>query len=165
MKTKRSNIFETNSSSVHAIVVKTSGKVEIPKSLPEVICFSEGELDFGWEQDTYNTYLEKLAYLYSATIHFEDLRPILLRYSEEVGIHVLTSEGGDAEGWCGIDHCDEFTDIRKILKDLDSFKQFVFCPGSFITTGNDNSSDEAEVYRVLREYSDNPEYTVYEKDN
>ena len=126
--------------------------------------FTESDLYFGWESNTYNDWSSKLAYLYSATIRLEDLRPLLLRYAEEVGIYVLTAEE-DAEKWCGIDHSEELGDIRKILKDLDSFKQFVFCSGSFVTTGNDNDEDDAEVYTVLGKFRDKEGYVLYEKGN
>ncbi len=166
MKQTRKNLFETNSSSVHAIVVNTSGKVRVPRDLPEIICFSESDLNFGWESATYNDWSSKLAYLYSATItdSLKDLRPLLLRYAEEVGIHILTAEE-HAEEWCGIDHSEELGDIREILKDLDSFKQFVFCSGSFVTTGNDNDEDDAEVYSVLGRFSDKEGYVLYRKGN
>lgn len=167
MKEIRRNIFETNSSSVHAIVIKNDGKVVIPNHIQEIIEFEDPELDFGWERAYYTEAREKLAYLYEATVYFTDLRPVLLRYADEIGIHVLTSNV--ESDWCHIDHADEFGDIYKILKDIDSFKQFVFCPDSFITTGNDNDDmkekDMTNVYFVLNKYSGLPNYTVYRKGN
>ena len=64
MKQIRPGLFETNSSSVHAIVITKNNNIEIPKNLPPIL--EMVTISFGWEIDRYNDFPSKLQYLYNA---------------------------------------------------------------------------------------------------
>lgn len=158
MKTKRNSVFETNSSSVHAIVItKDNNNIEIPKDLPPILEMET--VDFGWEVDRYNDFSSKLQYLYNACESCETYKPKLDAFLSEVGIEMVDYTPGY------IDHgYDTVNFLEFVFSDINNFKRYLFSPDSFIQTGNDNGCLE-EVDEVDERYSSDPGYDVFFKGN
>lgn len=158
MKQNRQGLFETNSSSVHAIVITKNNNIEIPKDLP--ILLELETVDFGWEVDRYNDFLSKLQYLYNACESCEIYKPRLDAFlNEVVGIELVDYTPGY------VDHGYETADFLEfIFSDINNFKRFLFSPDSFIQTGNDNGCME-EVDEVEEQYSSDPGYDIFFKGN
>ena len=147
----RQGIFETNSSSVHAICISKK-----PYVLPEKIVFNACE--YGWEDNK-----RKLPdYLYTALIEFEDTQKLehMKKLIESLGVEcvyrkpkVIHSEWGDYYD-CGIDHSINLCDfISSVFSDDDLLLRCLFSDGSYVHTGNDNSDtcpNEADEY--IEEY-------------
>ena len=159
MKTIRSSIFETNSSSVHAIVVSKTGKLDdIPEeTTPTLELFTS---DFGWEIETYRDFYSKLCYLLNGCQYDDN------GYREKIEVFLYDLLGVDfieyTPGY--IDHNNIMDLLKYVTSDFNNFKQFLCCRNSFIQTGNDNC-DNFEVNSAISEYSDKPDYEVFIKDN
>lgn len=157
MRTKRNSVFETNSSSVHAIVIITNNNIEIPKDLPPILEMET--VSFGWEIYRYNDFPSKLQYLYNACESHETYKPVLDAFLSEVGIEMVDYDPGY------IDHGYNTADFLEfIFSDINNFKRYLFSPDSFIQTGNDNGCWE-EVSKVEEQYSGDPRYDVFFKGN
>lgn len=157
MKRKRQGLFETNSSSVHAIVITKNNNIEVPKNLPPILEMKT--VDFGWEIDRYNDFLSKLKYLYNACEMFESYKPRLDAFLSEIGIEIVDYIPGY------IDHSYETADfLGFIFADINNFKRYLFSTDSFIQTGNDNGCMD-EVNEVGDRYSEDPGYDVFFKGN
>lgn len=139
----RQGVFETNSSSTHAICIAR----ERSKPLDRVE-FKIG--DFGWSHHVYHDTETKASYLYTAACDFygtdmaDRISEILSPYGIECvftkrpmyvsynSTHCYLANGG-------IDHaeeCGEFLD--KTLNDPAILIDFLFGDKSYIETGNDN---------------------------
>ena len=156
----RKNIFETNSSSTHAVSIFRGSNYVIP----ERIEIYPGE--FGWECREYSSPEAKLSYLYTwilskcmsyeyneVTEKYDDkydykkLKDYQYRIKSkllEAGVKEV--EFNKCSGWFEegyIDHSEDLynDDLETILEDY--FLDYVFNPASYIETGNDN--DESEV--------------------
>lgn len=151
----RSGVFETNSSSVHAICISTGGVLNIP----EKINFYGGS--YGWEYETLDTVNEKASYLYSCIassvnsfdtlqqyIRFivETLKEVGVKYIdfEPLEIHV-GSWGDDAELWfsgkddCYVDHGSATREfVEAVCTNKDYLLNYLFDYKSYVLTGNDN---------------------------
>lgn len=157
MKQNRQGLFETNSSSVHAIVITTNNNIEIPKDLPPIL--ELGEADFGWEVCKYDDLCSKLQYLYNACESCEIYKPRLDAFLSEVGIEMVDYTPGY------IDHGYDTADFLEfVFSDINNFKRYLFSPDSFIQTGNDNGCMD-EVDEVDETYSSDPGYDVFFKGN
>ena len=157
MRQIRSGLFETNSSSIHAIVITTNNNIEIPKDLPPVLEMET--VNFGWEIDKYNDFPSKLQYLYNACESYETYKPKLDAFLSEVGIEMVDYTPGY------IDHSHGTADFLKfIFSDISRFKRFLFSSNSFIQTGNDNGESEY-VDEVKDQYTYDPGYDVFIKGN
>lgn len=175
----RNNVFETNSSSTHAICI--TKKHIYPSDLPEVIVFKHDE--FGWEVRKLKSCKKRASYLYEAICsssnkydRLETLEKILNSY----GIKCEFESPGDE--YCGyIDHGYDLYDfVEDLLSDEDKLMTYLF-GDSFIVTGNDNSygfsdimydhlEDEKTSYGTFPRYSDTYKdefngYDIYEKGN
>lgn len=176
MKTKRSNVFETNSSSTHAIcIAKESTHINIP----EKITLDLKEYEFGWEFETRWGCDEKLAYILIGILNYNDVAEAsikikdLLLILKELGIksieilgteiHMYSSDGNTTyfsidEGY--VDHSKELSElIDVLLTDKELLKRYLFDINSYIATGNDNS-DEDVIDEKIKETHD-----VYWKGN
>jgi len=144
----RTNIFETNSSSVHAMII-TKEKVQ-----PDMkVYFGFGE--YGWENRTYYDTKDKAAYFYTAAcscygnevdqkikdllepydIQCEFARPVFGRYSLESGY---------------IDHSYETVDfVDALLSDADMLIRYLFSEDSFVVTSNDNEWDDDYIRNAV----------------
>lgn len=151
----RKNIFETNSSSTHAVSIFRGG----PYDIPERITICPGE--FGWECEIYSDPESKLSYLYTwmlvkcnkyeyneVTGHYEShydydkLKDYQYRLKSkllEAGVKEVEfkkSNGYWEDGY--IDHSEDLfnEDLETILEEY--FLDYIFNNASYIETGNDN---------------------------
>lgn len=178
--TIRKGVFETNSSSTHAIAIAKE-KVE---SYPESLTFDLG--NFGWEVNYYYCPEEKASYLYTAIA-------LLYLYSEEKekfieAIEKINKTLAKKGVNCIFNHLDEFyKDSYKVLwkydaiidhvGELSSFVEdtirtesrllrYLFSYDSIVITGNDNSVDKYVGDAKVKEYlKEDKKYEVYFKGN
>lgn len=147
----RRGIFETNSSSTHAICIKKS---EYRHNSFSHIDFEIGE--FGWENGEYDSLYNKASYLITAILSFDKdeadenlqkLKDILDSNNIEYTLPELKVKsweyGGktryyyDIDGY--IDHpCETKDFVNDVLSDSDKLFRYLF-GNSVIITGNDNS--------------------------
>ena len=170
----RTNVFETNSSSTHAICIAKDGY-----ELKDHIDFHTGE--YGWECDEYGDLDNKASYLITAILSMDkesadekliQLKGILdeneITYTIPE-LNVNSCEYGKKKHYyydIGYDYIDHAGELRSWLDDLlsDSDKLFRYLFGdSFIVTGNDN--DDGFRDRMLiaegKEETDWGTYTLY----
>jgi hypothetical protein len=150
----RRSVFETNSSSTHAICI-TKEDVDI-SNLPNHVTFTHGE--FGWENDEYSDLYSKASYLYQAICdcYFDDkagkeevidkITKMLCDYGISCDFEPdMDKEYGDGY----IDHGNETIDfVKAVLEDSDRLLRYLF-GNSFVVTGNDNGygySDRMYVF-------------------
>lgn len=172
----RRNVFETNSSSTHAICIT---KKKNNYKLPDHIDFEFGE--FGWEYDEYRDVDNKASYLITAIFSFgkSETDEKLARLKNILDVHNITYSipepkvksytWGKTEhfyydlGYNYIDHGGETKGfVYTVL--LDSEKLFRYLFGdSFIITGNDNDDDHRDrmYIREDEEETDYGSYPIY----
>lgn len=171
----RYSIFETNSSSTHAMVVSH----EAPTFYPRHVHFRLDE--FGWEFNILKTIDDKAAYLYTSIccmLNDKELikaaRDYITEALAQVGVscHFDTPkyENYDYYDWLengNIDHCGEdehYEWVNCMLANPDALCRFLFTPTSYVVTGNDNCSDEEYEWKC--EHANPPyEHTTYYKGN
>lgn len=144
----RKGVFETNSSSVHAICIATEDEYKVSNEL----FFNWGE--FGWERETYDSTYERASYLWTAINNFywregqvEEIETAKNRITEILAKHGCEAEFAepDTSKWnktgC-IDHSGELGKfLEYALKDEERLLSYLFSDLSFIETGNDNGRD------------------------
>lgn len=139
----RQGVFETNSSSTHAINI-FRGYNE--KNIPESIVVRPGE--FGQECDTYYDFKSKLSYLYTWCLNLMSKDEAEYKITQALNnLRVKEVEFEECSGWYEegyIDHSEELysEDLNTIFENY--FGDFIFGDSSYIETGNDNS--DIEVY-------------------
>lgn len=176
----RQGVFETNSSSIHAICI--AKELGYPKELPKELIFYRDE--FGWENEEYRLVEKKASYLYEAIlciysdpyIKLKEVEKILNKYGTKCE---FKNPDKLFEGY--IDHGSELRQfIEDLLSNEDKLMTYLF-GDSFIITGNDNNydfqdrmhdrlEDEKTMYGTFRRYSDTYKfefnnYDIYEKRN
>lgn len=126
----RKNVFETNSSSSHSVVI-SEGTDFITKKFPEVIEIETGE--FGWGYESYSDWLSFASYAYTHAMYDRDkmymLRNVIKEYT---GSEVKFIQG---EGY--IDH-QSFEKAESLFADEDTLKRFIFGKNSSLIIDNDN---------------------------
>ena len=142
----RKGMFETNSSSTHTIVVADRNCE--PGNLVD---FRIGE--FGWEFERLDTIDEKASYLYTMACEltgrdvYQDLYEVLVKY----GIECSCSLPAVIKKYDGfpyldngyVDHAGEGRDfVERMLSHEHALIRYLFSPGSFVITGNDNCDEE-----------------------
>ena len=145
----RHGLFETNSSSTHAIcIAKKNDDLVIPTDL----AFTFG--DFGWDECFYYNIEDKASYFYTALYNSydEDIK----KNFENIKNHIYEVLGNaGCECWFDkarpskwgrwmesgyIDHQNEIDPlIHKLIKNDKMLFRFLFSPDSFVVTGNDNN--------------------------
>lgn len=140
----RKGMFETNSSSTHAIIL-ASENVKIDDLSVD---FAIGE--FGWEFEKYTTTDQKASYLYTMACYcegrdvYQDFYKILTKYH----IKCTCSRPAEFDKWGlngYVDHgCDDDAKlfVQRMLTHEKALIRFLFNEGSFVVTGNDNCDDE-----------------------
>lgn len=149
MKTTiRNGVFETNSSSVHAIVVNRGSKRYIPKAVE----FTLG--CFGWEEENYTTVDEKASYLWTAICELKTLTPELLenlrRTLQDAGVSTVSFENPKKESpWAYyIDHSYDLSKfVEALLGDQELLLDYLFGE-SEVVTGNDNSDESMPKFTI-----------------
>lgn len=139
----RKGVFETNSSSTHAINI-FRGYNE--KNIPESIVVRPGE--FRQECDTYYDFKSKLSYLYIWCLNLMSKDEAEYKITQALNnLRVKEVEFEECSGWYEegyIDHSEELysEDLNTIFENY--FGDFIFGDSLYIETGNDNS--DIEVY-------------------
>ncbi len=164
----RKGVFETNSSSTHAICI-TRKDVDT-SNLPNHITFTHGK--FGWAFDVYKDTWTKASYLYQAICHLcydsdkdkkdmlNTLESLLKEYGIECEFEPDTNNDYGEYGEGYIDHgrqTEKF--VNAVLADKDKLIKYLF-GDSIIVTGNDNS-DEYSDYMYTQIGEDETEYGTF----
>lgn len=171
----RKGVFETNSSSTHAICIATDDVLNFPKN----VNFSFG--DFGWEEERYMDRRTRANYLYTALAYIEDTN-VLLGYLSFIkktlkshGIEcdmddfrfcINTYDDDDDIDWYlmpsgegYIDHGSETREfVDAVCTNEDKLLNYLFSDRSYILTGNDNSDTNISI-------NESYPHEVYEKWN
>lgn len=170
----RRSIFETNSSSTHAICIS---RKPVNVAYPSQLHFSIGE--YGWELARLSTPEEKASYLYTAMLTLgEGDDPYELTQTVQRAIRASLAPAGIVctfeepeitispygpylqTGY--VDHadmCELFIDA--LTGDSDWMLRYLFSPDSFVGTGNDNSHDWSEIVGEANECT----HEIFEKWN
>lgn len=142
----RKNIFETNSSSTHSIVVGNDGE-NIYDGLPGSLEFHGDE--FGWEHKLYNDTQKKANYLFTSLIYTETpfeyeekIKNILAKWDIEAIFDEIQDKGGYYEiagGYSYVDHGRNNRDlVEELCGDEVELMNYLFSNGSYVETSNDN---------------------------
>ena len=125
----RRNLFETNSSSVHSLVIPKNQDIKIPRKR------SLFYRDYGWEAGgTYDT----LSYIYTACKdRGDEYVERFIEYLTDKGIEVTEYHSSNM---FGIDHSDEVP-LDDLFNNTELFDRLLFGVKSFIQTGNDNTDE------------------------
>lgn len=170
----RRSVYETNSSSTHAICIAKDGY-----ELKDYIDFHTGE--YGWKCEEYGDFDNKASYLITAILSMDKeyadekltrLKDILDEYEITYTIpelNVKSYEYGRKKHYyydIGDDYIDHAGELKSWLDDLlcDSDKLFRYLFGdSFIITGNDNDDEfrDRMLIAVGEEETDWGTYTLY----
>lgn len=146
----RNGVFETNSSSTHAIIIAREGTQKYDQ-----VIFSIGE--YGWECEKYHDTNSKASYFYTAACAFlnrnvaDDIVALLSPYGIECIFYVKpvfktyhSEKYGDSQyldnGY--VDHymeCEDF--VKGLLGDASQLIDFLFNDKSYVETGNDNDDE------------------------
>ena len=169
----RQGVFETNSSSTHAICIS---KDHIYGNLPKHLDFEHGE--FGWECRKYDDVNSRASYLYQAIYgmyegdevieKLEHIKSVLNSHGVTCVFNDPSSQVWD-DGY--IDHVGEGDMpnwVENMLSDDDTLLTYLF-GDAFVITGNDNSEGfEEMMYEYLGEektpYGTFSEYGGYKKE-
>lgn len=167
----RQGVFETNSSSTHAISICEFHSNTV---LPEVVMFKTNQ-DFGWEFEDYTDVYSKANYLWLAicykynTLGQEDelikVKATISQYLQCVGVKAefedckyveskwFSDKYIEMEGY--IDHPgDLYEMIDALLEDPNLLYGYLFNDNSMVSTGNDN--DDRSV-----NYANDAIFSVY----
>lgn len=178
--TIRKSVFETNSSSTHAICI---AKKNI-ENYPESLTFKIGH--FGWEKAYYCFPEEKASYLYSALAEYylyddgagkknfvnkiEEINKILNKKGIDCTFEHLDDlyKDGYEALWRfdgGIDHVYELADFIEDVTNTESkLLRYLFSYDSIVITGNDNGENTYVDEHTVNSYVNNP-VEVYYKGN
>ncbi len=183
--TIRENVWETNSSSMHAIAISKTN-VDLEKNVFPyygVVHFNHGE--FGWEHSIYGDVDSKASYLYQALFevyptdkYIEDdkgkhnekdrsdlinwIYTVLGKYRIEA---VFDTDDYDEDGWREgyIDHGYELDDFLKyVLGNEKHLLNYLF-GNSLICTSNDN--DDMDDFNEFVDHYENKNYKLIVKGN
>ena len=162
MKTIRQHLFETNSSSIHAITIGNNGE-DFKSNLPEKIVFGGGE--FGWEHEIYDDVQDKANYLRVSLSYVdnpEELQSKITKILEKWGVESeWIQQGGEYNMYIGgvysyVDHGYENRDLVETLANNEELlMNYLFSKASTIETGNDNEDIQFRAptpNNVLLEY-------------
>lgn len=134
----RSNIFETNSSSTHCLVVDNNHC----SKLPEKLYFNLDQYGWEWDQVESASYFYTALYdltCYNESLDFNQLLDKLKKILDDYNIEYEFQDPEEVT-YIGIDHVNELEDF--ILEMLDSPDELIkfLCFGR-VYTGNDNSDN------------------------
>lgn len=166
----RKGLFETNSSSTHAICI---GKDNNNLVIPSELTFEVDE--FGWENEVYDDVTTLASYLYTAltswyggkelTNHINHIYTLLGHNGcEATFIEPSVSAWGITDGY--IDHSEGLVDfLHKVLSSDKALLRYLFSPDSFIITGNDNEEWWGDYMEEFCKAEKNNNVEVFEKWN
>lgn len=142
----RSNIFETNSSSTHAIAIGNNLDL---KNVPEFLVFIAR--DYGWKPKFLETPKERASYLYTAILtNYQKGNPFMFEEWEKHITDVLAAhnvkvefEDEPEDSYVDLDHAWEAIPwLEKLFDDDNLLLHFLFADDSVVITGNDNCEDD-----------------------
>lgn len=147
----RRGVFETNSSSQHALSVFKKSKDTL-ENVPEKVELVLSQYQFGWDEDEFSSFDDKLAYLWLAAGDAEksdresmqnEIKALLYAVGVKE-IDIRERDEYDREwDWGYIDHGDEAVEfVQKLLKEPDLFYGWLFNDRSLIGTSNDNDGGD-----------------------
>ena len=164
----RKSIFETNSSSTHAICISKDNNYNIPSSLH----FEFGE--FGWENKILDGPEELASYLYTGmhdicyddAKRFEKFKNHIYSVLGKYGCECTFAEPSKSKyGWMDSGYVDHASELYDFLKSLEKSEKrllrYLFSSDSFIVMGNDNE----DTYRETVSEMDFSNVEVFYKDN
>ena len=166
----RKGLFETNSSSTHAICI---GKDNNNLVIPSELTFQVGE--FGWENEVYYDVNTLASYLYTAltswyggkelTNHINHIYTLLGHNGcEATFIEPSVGAWGITDGY--IDHSEGLNEfLNKVLSSDKALLRYLFSPDSFIITGNDNDDWWYDYMEDFYKAQNNDNVEVFEKWN
>ena len=174
MKQIRKNVFETNSSSCHSLVISKSNYG--PEHIPKFLNFN-ADNDYGWGKSCINTSDEKASYLYTAMLDCnlgaqakEFKRKLTEDFNIVISVPEYKREESSYGGWSfwniagSVDHAGELIPfINEILEDDNKLKRFLFDPDSRVYTGNDNGC-EPDSRCFIASVNENGEYYDWKSD-
>lgn len=140
----RFSCFETNSSSVHVLVIPKDTKLYIP----DHVHLHTGE--YGWENDQeYDT----LDYMYTACKERgQEEVDKFLNYLKSKGVEEIDCHDSD---WYYVDHGNELP-LDDLFANENLLDRFLFGEDSYVQTGNDNSDEcpdednyDKEIYDII----------------
>lgn len=169
----RQGVFETNSSSTHAISIIKKSNI---KEYPDKVIFDKGE--FGWDFDIYFSTSDKAAYLWESIIGYysnnidkiKECMCVITETLEKYGIKAIfvydditmhtrtygddktytytcvtckNAEGDKDDGY--IDHTEELGPfIESVVFNEQRLLNYLFDYNSYVSTGNDNSDEKLD---------------------
>jgi hypothetical protein len=167
----RQGVFETNSSSTHAISIC---EFRPNTALPEVVMFETNQ-EFGWEFEDYTDLYSKANYLWLAICYkYNNLgeeneliqaKATISQYLQCIGVRAEFEDRRYIESeWCDdkyidmrgyIDHPGDLYElVDAVLEDPNLLYGYLFNSDSVVSTGNDN--DDRRV-----NYAENAVFGVY----
>lgn len=143
----REGTFETNSSSVHAIVINKKRMPEVTDSITQV---RSGE--YGWETEEYRTPYDKINYLWTAIVDngkqddgWKEYLIETLGLPEDTDFIIKDTSDPWYEPY--IDHASELVDFLDDLKnDPDLLTRFIY-GDAYVITGNDNDDTTPDILK------------------
>ncbi|MBO7691480.1 MAG: hypothetical protein J6T10_02460 [Methanobrevibacter sp.] len=170
----RRNVFETNSSSVHSIVVCNEA---LEDNHAPFVFFQLGE--FGWSMDVLDDTWERASYFYTAAcaLYGHDVRNEIINLLEPLGIDCTFNDVNppvyttyenyrflDNGGIDHVDECKEFVDT--LMNDGEMLARFLLDDRSFVVTGNDNCDYIDRMWMEKKEAkADDYAHTTFYKGN
>lgn len=157
MKTVRTNVFETNSSSTHSIIIPRNRKVR-KQEKRKIVVATIGE--YGWE---YETYYDLLSYIYTALCciykdKYEKYTKKIENVAQQYNIEIVWEkpefnyiyDKDDNITYCYlengyIDHDDELVEFLEDLFNDDELLIDTILSG-YVKTGNDNDGWDDDDY-------------------
>ena len=126
----RSQVFETNSSSVHAICVSSKNMM-----FEEHIVAKCGY--YGWEDKKYQDTVNRFQYLYAMVYRDPDKLERFQSLLQELNV---TYEIVNEDDHAYVDHDEEAEDfVSYVLDNPANLANWLFSSESYVKTGNDNS--------------------------
>ena len=163
MYQKRTGLFETNSSSIHAIVIPSPKENKYVREYYELnpknpIPLEYSEVSFGIDVKELTDWKDRAVYLHLAAYLLTDNEcPGALEVVESwflgIGIRIKCLDTGPGE-ICWIDHPDELVGfIDEIIWRPDLMTRFVFDKRSRVYTASD-SDDKSPAYKILSKFTE-----------
>ena len=165
MRTRtRKNVFETNSSSVHSIVIH---KHPDSLAIPESLVFRPGE--FGWEVDALDTPEEKASYLYTA-MYCTEMDENRIDFIERTLMeNNCTPEFApiNPKDFPYIDHSEDLLEfLDGVMSSEESLLSYLFDNKSVVFTYNDNMDyDDLWFKGRIDECRESDDFEVIRKGN
>lgn len=159
----RRGLFETNSSSTHALCIAKTNDFVIPKELHFRLS------SFGWESGFVKTVEDKASYLYTAlySLNKSNERFKLSKILKKYGVECTFESPETPENeYSFVDHPEDLTEFFTLLFDKEILLlRFLFSKKSFIRTGNDNTEEDNARIFVDEKLVNKDDFEIFIKGN